>query len=166
MDDMTVEEIADMLAKQHAAFYAANPKSEIPHHCLIFTEGGDSFVVDCGWSSAQERSAMLDALAALMASMHAVRYAISSEAWMVMRKTTDPAPYLANYKHGDAAKNPERVEVVTTLVVDISGKIANRFQEIVRDRRGRVVALKPVLGEDGMAGAGAMSELLPRRSVH
>jgi len=162
---LDVEQFADEIAQHHAEFFAANPKGEVPHHCVIFTTD-DSMIVECGWATAEERAAMLGALAALMEKMNAVRYVVTSEAWMLVRRLDQPGPFPAdNYRQGDLAKHPERVEVVTTLVVDISGAIASRFQEIVRDENGAVVELKAVPSQ-GTVGEGALASLLPTGTMH
>ena len=162
MIDLTTEELAETLAVHHAIWFRRNPTASIVQTCLIFREDGEQVAVPCGWGNEFERQLMVGILRATMIAESAVRYAIWSEVWMVTGGFPD------DYRHGDLARSPDRVEAVFTLVVEASGAMAVRLQKIIRGKNGGVRRLEPLEGPltDVVKGFGVLGDLLPERTFN
>jgi hypothetical protein len=159
---------ADELMAQHARHYADNPTGEILPMCMIVEADGNVGTVSIAWRDAAQRAVMIAALRVFMAEVGAVRYAIWAEAW-TLSTTHEGVKELeedrAEGRYLDLGEHPDRVEVVTTLVVDAyRSKPVFRQQVIKRDGRGWVVELAPDTDPPTGLLGGDLTTLLPRRA--
>jgi hypothetical protein len=164
----TNEQLLDDLTAQHERYLLANPTGEIAQTVLIERGDGDCELALCGWGNELERNLILDWLQNRVIETKARRYAFWAEAWFktVAVKSADEAREEAKkYQHGDIAKDPERREVVFTVVVESNGRTHQRMQTIERGPDGDVVALVLSPPNDMTGLGGALANLFPPPKV-
>ena len=157
------EEFADRIARQHVDWFKEHPDRQLVQTNLFETEDGGRGIIPCQLSSCDEREVTIKALRDFMARVKVVRYALWAECWVRGVRLDEAAPY----RHGEAAEDPDRQEVVTTVVVEQDGTVTSRSQKIERGPDGNVVALhlEPKAGR--MMFGGAMISLMPiKPKVH
>jgi hypothetical protein len=170
----TAQQLVEHLSENHVEWFKENPHGTLGQMLLVERGDGNVEIGPCGWADPHERQIMLAFLRHHMEEIKAVRYALWCEAWIKMvRKPidTDPAQAVKElmdaYKQGDISTDPERKEVVFTLVVEPGGRQTSLMQTIERGPDGAVTGLTP--WEDGaelVNLGGALADLLPFHTVH
>jgi hypothetical protein len=162
----TADELADFLTAQHERYFKAHPDGALAQTVLIERPDGDADIMLCAWSNPIERVVMLEALRAHVIKVKALRYAVWAEAWITRIPIDAKDPEAARAKMmamrpGDVSRDPERAEVVFTMIVEPGGKVTMRQQEIERDKRRRVRRLVRSDSEDTINMGGALANLFP-----
>jgi hypothetical protein len=167
----SADELADALAAQHERYFKAHPKGQIAQTVMIERPDGDADFLLCAWANPIERVVMLEALRAHVTKVKAVRYAVWSEAWIKRIKIDPKDPEaarkaMAQMQPGDVSRDPERAEIIFTMVVEPNGTVTMRQQEIERDKRGRVKRLVRDADDDIVNMGGALANLFPPPTVN
>jgi hypothetical protein len=149
------ELVADATMALHHLIERERPKALTPIFFACDAEG-TIHVMGTPWASPDEKTAALKALKEEFQKRQIIAYVHISEAWIAYVERGDSAAV-----HGRIADRPDRVEAVVMAATD-GTDTRHRVYDIMRDRRGRIVALalRPEL--EGMTDPpqGRMFELL------
>jgi hypothetical protein len=157
---MTNDELADQICRQHERHYSRRPKEGLIQTCMIFHGDGQAELVQCPWRDKTERILVLEFLRQRVKEVSATKYAFWAEAWV--SKGTLDKPLNEQLL---PSQDPNREEMVFTIVVEPGQPVVTRAQRIRRDAiTGKVLALIKEQPEAFPIMEGPLLDLLGDRS--
>ena len=153
---MTLEKMVG-LAELHARTMLIGTKEQLVPTWLVLTGNAEIEILATPWQNSNQKLLTVDAMRVILRNDGATAYSLLVEAWYSVLPASEVGK---EYAGPPPSERADRRELVVAVAANHWGQHVHRQWEIVRDKHGRTIDLRPLGGPEDRISSSVFDNLL------